>query len=157
MIVPAGKRRQMESQSYLWNEHEGQVDGIIENMLRKAAALDIAPSEAAGNLAAPKPQVEPGGQPDTVPGQTNDIANAMDQSTTLPQSNDQEQIMVVNKDGQPRQDQQGQVTKQILEMLLKSKLADPGTYVLTNFDLSNGIQLNAVRQAANVGPAVQKP
>ena len=154
MIVPSGQRRQMENQSYLWNDHDGQIDGIIEKMLQKAAALDIAPSEAAGELG--PPQVQRGGQPNEMPGQTNDVANAMDQSTTLPQQ-DQEAIMVVNKDGQPRQDQQGQVTKQILEMLLKSKLADPGTYVLTAFDLSNGIQLNATRQATNAGPAIQKP
>ena len=155
-VIPAGNRRQMESQQYSFESTA--AEGILELMLRKAAALDIAPDNAIDDFSR-SPEM-PGSLGENPEGnQRGELSDAMNQSMTLPQSQKQEQqgIMVVNKDGQPRQDQQGQVTKQILEMLQKSKLADPGTYVLTDFDLSNGIQLNAVRQSANAGPAVQKP
>ena len=148
MIIPAGHKRQMEKQTYLWNEK----NDIIERMLRKAAVLDIAEDNAVNELASP-PEQKP-----VMPDQERqNINDAMNGSNGLPRQEHQDKIMVANKDGQPRQDQQGQVTKQILEMLLKARLADPGTYILTDFDLSNGIQLNAVRQTTNVGPAVQKP
>ena len=81
MIVPSGKRRQMESQSYLWNEHEKQVDGIIEKMLHKAAELGVDPSAAAGITGQPtKPKTEPVRGPE----QTGEIADAMNQSNGLP-------------------------------------------------------------------------
>lgn len=149
-IVPSGNRKQMESQSYLWNEHDRQADGIIERMLRKSAALGIDPEKAIGDFSSPD-------QPAASTPETNEISETMNQSNTLPSNEFQDQVMVVNKDGQPRRDQQGEVVRQILEMLHKAQLADAGTYVLTEFDLSNGIQLNAIRQNINVGPAVQKP
>ena len=151
MIVPAGKRRQMESQSYLWNEHEGQVDGIIENMLRKAAALDIAPSEAAGELAAPKPQVEPA---ETVPGQA-DVANAMDQSNTLPQ-----------EQGTNRNRAQGEFETKVTAVaqdVLGSLNLDPSQWA-TDTHVSTGpggdvetISINLKRSKTEAGPVIQKP
>jgi len=155
MIVPSGHRRQMESQEYIYNAHDDAADDILERMLRKAAALGIGQDDAVEEFAGqPQPQLAP------VPeeGQNEDINKAVDTGTlsnNLPQDN--EKIMVVNKDGQPRNDQQGKVVAQILELLRQSNWAGPGTYVITDFDTSEGIRLNAVQKAPTAGPVVEKP
>jgi len=155
MIVPSGQRRQMESQSYLWNEHDDQVESIIESMLRKAAALDIDPNAAADTMTTPKPQVQPDSTGAEVPGKANDVADALNQSNGLVPEQPQQTITVVDKNGQPRQDNQGQMVEKILAMLMEGNWASPGAYVVTDFDTSNGIQLNAVLQSPKTGPVVE--
>ena len=141
MIVPSGNRRQMESQSYLYNEHDGQVESIIETMLRKAAALDIDPTDAVGELGTQRPQAGP----TRAPVDQSQVADAMDQSNSLPPKVPETQAGRFESK-----------VNQVAQDVLGSLDLDPGQWT-TNTNVSSGAGGEVETISINLKRSAKKP
>ena len=159
-IVPSGNRRQMESQSYLYNYHDSATDSIIDRMLQKAAELDINPQDATSQLATPaiperKPVREPGTATVNENAQLN-VDDVMNDSNSLPQ----QQEAPSNGMGAGRFENK---VNQVAQDVLGSLDLDPSQWT-TNTNVSSGaggevaaISINLKRSKPEAGPVIQKP
>ena len=158
-IVPSGNRRQMESQSYLYNYHDSATDSIIDRMLQKAAELDINPQDATSQLATPAIPERGSRGSDTATVNENpqpNVDDVMNDSNSLPQ----QQEAPSNGMGAGRFENK---VNQVAQDVLGSLDLDPSQWT-TNTNVSSGaggevaaISINLKRSKPEAGPVIQKP
>ncbi len=150
-LTPSGNRRQMKQQTYSGDPSfaSSAVDQLLEKL---ADTLDLGNSDVQ-RLSQPAPDQVTNEADDFAP-----VADAMNQSTTLPQEQPQQQSRDAVGGFEDKDND-------VVQAVLRGLKFDPNEWVVNNTSTSEGGELTKIRidmtktkpEAEEIGPVVEKP